>query len=98
MLILKNSLFHAKTCYFFFSRAEKNISKLPCAVGLGRATRSIIMQNLAIALGVIDLLFSTSLTGIISIGIVVVFHEGSNLVVVPNALRLLGFRERSISI
>ncbi|MEW6401301.1 MAG: heavy metal translocating P-type ATPase [Chloroflexota bacterium] len=70
-----------------------DLSKLPFAVGLGRATRSIIIQNLAIALGVIALLIITSLTGIVSIGVAVVFHEGSTLVVVANALRLLGYRE-----
>jgi len=71
-----------------------DLSKLPFAVGLGRATRNIIMQNLFIALGVIALLIVTSLTGIVSIGIAVIFHEGSTLVVVANALRLLGYQER----
>lgn len=69
-----------------------DLSKLPFAVGLGRATRAIIIQNLSIALGVIGLLIFTSLTGIISIGIAVVFHEGSTLVVVANALRLLRYK------
>ena len=69
-----------------------DLSKLPFAVGLGRATRRIIVQNLAIALGVIGLLIVTSLTGIISIGVAVIFHEGSTLVVVANALRLLGYK------
>jgi Cd2+/Zn2+-exporting ATPase len=69
-----------------------DLSQLPFAVGLGRATRSIILQNLFIALGVIALLIIASLTGVISIGVAVVFHEGSTLVVVMNALRLLGYR------
>jgi Cd2+/Zn2+-exporting ATPase len=73
-----------------------DLSKLPFAIGIGRATRSIILQNLAVALSVIILLIIASLTGIVSIGIAVVFHEGSTLVVVANALRLLGFRERRI--
>jgi Cd2+/Zn2+-exporting ATPase len=71
-----------------------DLSKLPFAVGLGRATRAIIMQNLFISLGVIALLIITSLTGIVSIGIAIIFHEGSTLVVVANALRLLGYQER----
>ncbi|HQU35936.1 MAG TPA: heavy metal translocating P-type ATPase [Anaerolineales bacterium] len=70
-----------------------DLSKLPFAVGLGRATRAIIIQNLAIALGVIGLLIVTSITGIISIGIAVIFHEGSTLVVVANALRLLKYKQ-----
>ena len=71
-----------------------DLSKLPFAVGLGRATRAIIVQNLFISLGVIALLIITSLTGIVSIGIAIIFHEGSTLVVVANALRLLGYQER----
>ena len=69
-----------------------DLSKLPFAVGLGRATRAIIVQNLLISLGVIALLIITSLTGIVSIGIAIIFHEGSTLVVVANALRLLGYK------
>ncbi|MBI5944753.1 MAG: cadmium-translocating P-type ATPase [Chloroflexi bacterium] len=69
-----------------------DLSKLPFAVGLGRATRAIIMQNLFISLGVIAFLVITSLTGIVSIGIAIIFHEGSTLVVVANALRLLGYK------
>ena len=72
-----------------------DLSKLPFAVGLGRATRNIIMQNLFISLGVIAFLVITSLAGIVSIGIAVIFHEGSTLVVVANALRLLGYKDQS---
>ncbi|CAG0983202.1 H+-transporting ATPase [Anaerolineales bacterium] len=74
-----------------------DLSKLPFAVGLGRATRAIIIQNLFISLGVIALLIITSLTGIVSIGIAIIFHEGSTLVVVANALRLLGYKEAHIT-
>jgi Cd2+/Zn2+-exporting ATPase len=70
-----------------------DLSKLPFAVGLGRASRTIIIQNLVISLGVIALLVVASLTGWIGIGIAVVFHEGSTLAVVLNALRLLGYRQ-----
>jgi Cd2+/Zn2+-exporting ATPase len=69
-----------------------DLSKLPFAVGLGRATRAIIIQNLFISLGVIALLIITSITGIVSIGVAVIFHEGSTLMVVANALRLLGYQ------
>jgi Cd2+/Zn2+-exporting ATPase len=69
-----------------------NLQKLPFAVGLGRATRQIILQNLAIALGVIALLVVASLAGWTGIGVAILFHEGSTIVVVLNALRLLGYR------
>ena len=71
-----------------------NLSKLPFAVGLGRATRAIIQQNLFISLGVIAVLVIASLTGLAGIGVAIIFHEGSTLVVVANALRLLGYKER----
>ncbi|MDL1894793.1 heavy metal translocating P-type ATPase, partial [Anaerolineae bacterium CFX7] len=69
-----------------------DLSKLPFALALGRATRRVILQNLAIALGVIALLIGATLTGAVSMGLAIVFHEGSTLVVVGNALRLLNVR------
>jgi len=69
-----------------------NLSRLPFAVSLGRATRSVIRQNLVIALGVIGLLVVASLTGWIGIGTAIFIHEGSTILVVLNALRLLTFR------
>ena len=69
-----------------------NLSKLPFAIGLGRATRAIIQQNLVIALGVIAVLVACSLFGLVGIGAAVVFHEGSTILVVLNALRLLAYR------
>ncbi len=69
-----------------------NLQKLPFAVGLGRATRRIILQNLVIALGVIAILVVASLAGWTGIGVAIFFHEGSTIVVVLNALRLLGYR------
>jgi cation transport ATPase len=57
-----------------------------------RKARRIIRQNLAISLGVITLLLPSAALGLAGIGIAIVFHEGSTLVVVANALRLLRFR------
>jgi Cd2+/Zn2+-exporting ATPase len=70
-----------------------DLSKLPFAVGLGRATRTIITQNLSISLGVISSLIVVSLAGWAGIGVAILFHEGSTIVVVLNALRLLRFKE-----
>jgi len=70
-----------------------DLSRLPYAVGLGRATRAIILQNLVIALGVIAVLGVASITGWIGIGIAVIFHEGSTVVVVLNSLRLLRYQQ-----
>lgn len=71
-----------------------DLSRLPFAVGLGRATRAIIAQNLFLALSVIFILAAAALTGWVSIGVAIIFHEGSTILVVLNALRLLGYQAR----
>ena len=69
-----------------------DLNKLPFAVGLSRASRAIIRQNLVIALGVIALLIATSVFGLIQLSGAVILHEGSTILVVLNALRLLRYR------
>jgi Cd2+/Zn2+-exporting ATPase len=71
-----------------------DLSKLPFAVGLSRASRRIIVQNLMISFGVIALLIVTSVLGLVQLGFAVLLHEGSTLIVVGNALRLLGFKDQ----
>ncbi len=70
-----------------------DLNRLSFAVRLGRATRTIILQNLVIALGVIALLVLSSVFGWVSIGAAVVLHEGSTVAVALNSLRLLGYHE-----
>jgi Cd2+/Zn2+-exporting ATPase len=67
---------------------------LPYAFSLGRRARGIIRQNLAIAVSVIGLLVVGSLTGAVGMSLAIVAHESSTLLVVLNALRLLGFNKR----
>ena len=69
-----------------------DLSKLPFAVALSRQAKSIIRQNLWISLGVIAILVPSTLFGFARLGIAVIFHEGSTLIVVANALRLLRFK------
>lgn len=69
-----------------------DLSKLPFAVGLGRAARSVVLQNLILSGAVILLLLAGSLFGLASIATAVFIHEGSTLVVVANSLRLLRYR------
>ncbi|MDM8011172.1 MAG: heavy metal translocating P-type ATPase [Parasphingorhabdus sp.] len=69
-----------------------DLATLPFAVGLSRSTSSIIRQNLWISLGVVAVLIPATLFGL-GIGPAVVMHEGSTLVVVVNALRLLGYND-----
>lgn len=69
-----------------------DLRQLPFAVGLSRASRAIIQQNLAISLGVIAILIVTSVVGWMQLSGAVLLHEGSTIVVVINALRLLAYR------
>lgn len=69
-----------------------DLTKLPYAVGLSRQTSAIIRQNLWLSLGMVAFLIPATLLGL-SIGPAVALHEGSTLVVVFNALRLLAFRD-----
>jgi len=68
-----------------------DLAKLPFAVALSRAARRIIQQNLFVSLGVVALLIPATLFGWAGIGVAVAIHEGSTLVVVINALRLLAY-------
>ena len=66
------------------------LKHLPFVVGLSRATSRIIRQNLWLSLGIVAILVPTTILGL-SIGTAVLVHEGSTLVVVVNALRLLAY-------
>lgn len=70
-----------------------DLAKLPFAAGLSRQTRRIIRQNVFVSLGVVAVLLPATIFGL-GIGPAVIAHEGSTLLVVFNALRLLGYRER----
>ena len=67
-----------------------DLSQLPFAVGLSRQTRRVITQNLWVALGTVAILVPATIVGL-NIGPAVVLHEGSTLLVVGNALRLLRY-------
>ncbi len=69
-----------------------DLSRLPFAVGLSRQTRAIIRQNLFVSLGMVTFLVPATIFGL-GIGPAVALHEGSTLLVVFNALRLLAWRE-----
>ncbi|AXA94150.1 heavy metal translocating P-type ATPase [Massilia sp. YMA4] len=67
-----------------------DLAQLPFAVGLSRRTRRVIKQNLWVSLGVVAVLIPATIFGL-NIGTAVLFHEGSTLLVVVNALRLLAY-------
>ncbi|MDG4944940.1 heavy metal translocating P-type ATPase [Weeksellaceae bacterium KMM 9713] len=70
------------------------IERLPFLIGLSRASKRIIHQNIWISMGMVAILVPLTLFGIASIGPAVIFHEGSTLLVVLNALRLLAYKEK----
>ncbi len=70
-----------------------DLNNLPFAVGLSRQTSRIIRQNLWLSLGMIVFLVPATVFGL-QIGAAVLLHEGSTLLVVFNALRLLAFRDK----
>lgn len=67
------------------------LEKLPFAIGLSRAAKRIIRQNLFISLGIVAVLIPITILGIAGIGPAVMVHEGSTMIVVLNAIRLLRF-------
>jgi Cd2+/Zn2+-exporting ATPase len=70
------------------------LDKLPFAIALSRKANGIIKQNLFISLGMVVVLIPLTLLGIASIGPAVMAHEGSTIVVVFNALRLLVYKHK----
>ncbi|WP_266206375.1 heavy metal translocating P-type ATPase [Pontibacter kalidii] len=70
------------------------LENLPFAIGLSRKSRSIIKQNLWVSLGIVALLIPATILGLANIGVAVLIHEGSTLLVVFNALRLLAYQKK----
>jgi Cd2+/Zn2+-exporting ATPase len=71
-----------------------DLNHLPFVVGLSRQTSRIIRQNLWFSLGMVAFLVPATVIGL-KLGAAVVLHEGSTLLVVVNALRLLTYQDRS---
>jgi Zn2+/Cd2+-exporting ATPase len=70
------------------------LDRLPFLVGLSRRCARVIHQNLILSLGVVAVLVPMTIAGV-GIGPAVIAHEGSTLLVVANALMLLGHRAPS---
>jgi Cd2+/Zn2+-exporting ATPase len=69
------------------------LETLPFAIGLSRKAKTIIKQNLWVSLGIVAVLIPSTILGLANIGTAVVIHEGSTLLVVFNALRLLACKK-----
>ncbi|VAW69491.1 Lead, cadmium, zinc and mercury transporting ATPase; Copper-translocating P-type ATPase, partial [hydrothermal vent metagenome] len=70
------------------------LDNLPFAIGLSRMSKSIIKQNLWVSLGIVSILIPSTIMGWMGIGLAVLVHEGSTLLVVGNALRLLAYKSK----
>ncbi len=66
------------------------------AISLSNRARTIIRQNLAIALGTVVLMAIASIFGLIPLSIGVAAHEGSTVIVCINSLRLLFMSEQLV--
>jgi Cd2+/Zn2+-exporting ATPase len=66
-----------------------DLTRLADALDLSHRARRIVIQNLVIALGVICIVAPLAAFGFATLGLAVLLHEGSTVVVVLNALRLL---------
>jgi Cd2+/Zn2+-exporting ATPase len=69
-----------------------DLGQLPFAVGLSRQARAVIRQNLWLSMAVIAGLVAATVSGGFGIGPAVLVHEGSTLLVIGNALRLLRYK------
>ena len=66
-----------------------DLLKLPEAISLARRTLANIRQNIVIALVTVGLLLAGVLMGGVTMAAGMLFHEGSVLIVIANAMRLL---------
>lgn len=65
------------------------LGQLPFALKLSRKARQVIMQNLAISIGIASLLIAFAVYRSLSLSLGVLGHEGSTVIVILNSLRLL---------
>lgn len=74
-----------------------DLNRIPWAFELARRVRLVMAINLTIAVGVIVVLASLTLGRFVPLGLGVVGHEGSTLLVVAISLTILGFRGPGVS-
>jgi Cd2+/Zn2+-exporting ATPase len=68
---------------------DDNLSKIPEFVKLSRATHTILIQNIALALGIKAVFLVLTLIGLSTMWMAVFADMGASLLVVGNGLRLL---------
>ncbi|MHC4976117.1 MAG: heavy metal translocating P-type ATPase [Planctomycetota bacterium] len=73
-----------------------DLATVPWAFRLARQARAVMFQNIIFAMGIIAILAICSVLGFIPMGVGVIGHEGSTLLVVANSLQLLAFKAPSL--
>ena len=71
-----------------------DLTRLPFAIELGRATRTMILQNVIFSMSVVLALIPLTLLGLVPLSLAVICHEGSTVIVALHGLRLLSRRDR----
>jgi len=66
-----------------------NLEKVPRAIELARATRRVSVENVAASVAILAVLIPLAALGVIGISLAVVAHEGSEILVVASAIRML---------
>lgn len=75
---------------------SEDIHRLSYAVGLSRATVNNIRQNIIFALAVVAVLLAGVIFRTVNMSLGMLVHEGSVLLVILNAMRLLRYNESRI--
>ncbi|MEW5756461.1 MAG: heavy metal translocating P-type ATPase [Pseudomonadota bacterium] len=71
-----------------------DLTRLPFAIRLSRATLRSIRQNIAVALGLKAIFLVLAIPGYATLWMAVFADMGASLLVIANSLRLLGMRDR----
>jgi Zn2+/Cd2+-exporting ATPase len=69
-----------------------DLAKLPFAIGLSRAARRVIIQNIAFALVIKAVFLAATLLGVATLWMAVFADTGAALIVIANGMRLLRYR------
>jgi Cd2+/Zn2+-exporting ATPase len=69
-----------------------DLARLPFAIGLSRAARNIIIQNIVFALVVKAIFLAATLLGVATLWMAVFADTGAALLVIANGMRLLRYR------
>jgi len=66
-----------------------DLSKIPYTIKLAKATKKIVMQNLFFSVGLLSVTIILAVSSLTSMSTLLVIHEGGEMLVILNGLRLL---------